>query len=302
MRFLKFALLRFTATIFSALSAATIFFMIMRSLPTDPVCYIVPNCLALTTEQKKEIYAKLWGDKSFAVQFINWLLNILRGNLGTSISTARPVIEIIKESGKYSMIMIVISFALSLLLSFLLCILAPILPTLRKYLSKTLFVFDMPIFILSYILILWFSNISSEFIRATLCCTTITLSNGVISRLLRTGLSIIDRVSNDEHSFYSSFFFKKKFIVLNYTIRSAMIGILGEYLFVMRHFVGSLVIAEAIFSYPGIGKTLIDSLLSHDYPLLLSIVMILSIIVSLGIFILNISIYFLSGRRIHFRV
>lgn len=290
---ITFCLSKFFIMLICIILSILSFYIFIRLTPFDPVCYVVENCLSLTEEQRKEIYDELWGT-GFFEGLTRWVRNFLVGNMGTSISTGKAVADIIRESGIYSLFVLIVSFLISILVTIFFML-------LRLKVYRFLFLFDMPIFVPAYITVIFVGEYMDNFaLSFILCCVNLALSNGITSRITRKAISHI--ATEDEHIFYSSFFFKKRFIILNYILRSGLLSTLSEYLFAIRHLIGNLVISESIFSVPGIGKALVDSLFTADYPVIISIILILSLLTSLCIFMLNVSIYFLSGERVRFQL
>ena len=97
-------------------------FTLPRLAPGDPVDYLAPpdSTGVLTSEQRQEILAKYDLDGSVGDQLVAYVSNMFRGDLGISIRTGQPVVEIVGVRLMWSLLLVGIAVTVSTLLGVLL--------------------------------------------------------------------------------------------------------------------------------------------------------------------------------------
>ena len=79
------------------LGISILVFALMRFLPGDVVQMMIGTEIVLSPEQKASLYKLVGLDAPIHIQFLRWLADVLRGDLGTSLRTAQPVTEILMQ-------------------------------------------------------------------------------------------------------------------------------------------------------------------------------------------------------------
>src|SRR5215468_11469351 len=87
---LKLLLSRLATAVPSIVGVVIVTFMLTRLLPGDPAAYFAG--LAASPQAIAEVRAKLGLDKSLPEQFVAYIVDLSRGNLGDSLSTGQPVV------------------------------------------------------------------------------------------------------------------------------------------------------------------------------------------------------------------
>ena len=72
-------------------------FALMRFLPGDVVQMLIGTEISLSAEQRATLYKLVGLDAPLHIQFLRWLADIVRGDLGTSLRTAQPVTVILMQ-------------------------------------------------------------------------------------------------------------------------------------------------------------------------------------------------------------
>ncbi|MBM6838723.1 ABC transporter permease, partial [Clostridium saudiense] len=120
----KYIGLTFFRMVSLLIAVSIIAFILVISSPIDPLTSYVGSESTLSQEAKDEI-AEHWGLNDPPVErFIRWGKNVLRGDLGTSITFKQPVSTVILERFKYSIVLMVIAWLFSGILGFITGILA----------------------------------------------------------------------------------------------------------------------------------------------------------------------------------
>jgi peptide/nickel transport system permease protein len=101
---------------------------------------------------------------------------------------------------------------------------------------------------------------------------------------------------NADYVKYSRFMGVKDNTIVGYVFRNAMLPQITGLALALGTMVGGALVAETIFSYPGLGSVLLTGLRGQDYPLISAVTLIITIMVLLANFILEIFYGFLDPR------
>ena len=111
---LAYTLKRIAAAVPVALAVSLICFLLVQLAPGDPLSVVLPA--DATQEQVEATKARYGLDRPLAVQYGLWLGNVLRGDLGTSIATGRPVSSEIANALGYSLSLALLAAGLAVIL------------------------------------------------------------------------------------------------------------------------------------------------------------------------------------------
>ena len=103
-------------------------FILITKAPIDPLVSYVGTESTLSQQAKDEI-AEYWGlNDSLPERFLTWANHVLHGDMGTSITYKRPVMEIITERFAYSFVLMLMAWLLSGVLGFILGVICGMKP------------------------------------------------------------------------------------------------------------------------------------------------------------------------------
>lgn len=280
-------------------------FVLLKKSPVDPVLASVNYDTNLTAEQYARI-ANYYGlNKPVPTQYFLWIKHFIRGDLGVSIIHNQPVKKIIEQRAGASAALMGISWIFSGILGFILGTLAAFkrgklsdrIIKWFSYLQVTV-----PTFWIGLIFILLFSvkfkifpiGISRPIGMLTedvsfydkvhhIILPVFTLSVlGIANVTLHTREKMLD-VLNSEYVLFAKARGETSFeIFKNHGIRNAIVPAITIHFSYFGELFGGSVLAEQVFSYPGLGSTLTEAGLKGDTPLLLAIVIIGSVFVFAG--------------------
>ncbi len=289
-------------------------FTVMHLAPGGPVESQTELNIKASLEARENL-KRIYGlDKPLHIQYINWLMRTVRLDFGESFVDQRPVMDKIKER---------IPITLSINLLSLLLILTVAIPVgvisawKRNSLFDriaTLFVFtgfSMPHFWLALLLMILFgvelgwlpiSGIQSieregmTFIEKTLdimrhlilpVCVAAVGGVAGLSRYTRT--SMLEALRQDYIRTAMAKGLKEKEVLLRHALRNALMPIVTILGLSIPGLIGGSVIFESIFAIPGMGQLYFSSAMSRDYPVVMGILVIISILTLLGNLIADIS-------------
>lgn len=286
-------------------------FILVTSSPIDPVQSYVGEGVAVSAEQREEI-ANYWGLYNSPIErFENWGKNILNGNMGTSLIYRKPVSEVIGEKFQSSIILMSVSWIISGVLGFVLGVIMGVFESSKidKFIRTICFIISstpsfwigMMFLIIFSVKLGWFPigfsvpiGVSSDNItfgqklyHAVLPALTLSFSS-FSNIALHTRAKITEIMKSDYILFAKARGESLFNIIKRHVLRNALIPAVTLQFASISEIFGGSILAEQVFSYPGLGQTAVDAGLRGDIPLLLGIALISSVFVFLGNIIANI--------------
>lgn len=316
-------LLWFLVTLFFAF---ILNFILPRLMPGDPVAAIVARLaqgMSNTTGVQAiyEQYAELFGtNEPILQQFFLYMRNVLQGDFGYSISQyPRTVADVIQSSILWTIGLQFPAIIVGWLIGNTLGALAAYLRGGfdRVLMPMSIFVSNLPAFGMAVILMVifavtldWFPtsggygfdlipNLSWKFIWSVivhyqlpfLSIVLITIGGQAIGM---RSMSIYEL--NADYVKYSRFMGIKDRKIISYVFRNAMLPQITGLALSIGTMVGGALVAEIIFSYPGLGSTILTAVLGQDYPLISATTLIVTLMVLTANFLLEIFYGFLDPR------
>jgi peptide/nickel transport system permease protein len=301
-------------------------FFLPRLMPGDPVAAIVARLaqgMSNTTGLQKvyENYAELFGtQKPMIVQLGLYLKNVLQGNFGVSFSQyPRPVADIIGSSIWWTICLQFPAIIVGWLIGNTLGALAAYL---RKGFDKVLmpvsiFISNFPAFGMAVIMLVifgvglkWFPtsggygfdmmpNFSAGFIYSVIVHYQLPFWSIV---LIAIGGQAIGMRSMSIYELNADYVKYARFLgipdrkIVFYVFRNAMLPQITGLALSVGTMVGGALFAEIIFSYPGLGFTILNSVTGQDYPLISAATLIITVMVLLANFLIELLYGFIDPR------
>ena len=251
-------------------------FAIIHAIPGNPAEVILG--LDATEENVAELEKKMGLDKPFHVQYVRYINQLLHGDLGYSYRTRRYVIDEVRSRYANNIKLTLVAIAFVVVLGGIIGIMSALKPdsysdfTLRGF---SVLGISLPEFWSGFLLILlfavvlkWFPSegkhgITSYFLPAF----TLSLSSiGMTSRLIRSSLLEILREPYIRTA--RSKGVSKLMVVMRHALKNAMIPALTIFSFQIGRFLGSAVVVETVFNWPGMGRLAIEAIMGRDIPLI----------------------------------
>lgn len=280
---------------FLLVAVSVIAFTLVSLSPVDPVsAYIGDEVLRVGPEQRQAI-AERWGlDDPAPVRFVRWAGQVVQGHLGTSIVFNEPVAEVIGKRFVVSLWLMAAAWLVSGALGFVLGVVAGAAEgslldrAIRGYaytLASTpsfwmglvlLSIFAVglgwaPIGGASPIGVPWEAATLGEKLRH-LALPALALSIiGVAGIALHTREKTIDAMNSDYALFARAQGESRWGVAWRHSLRNVALPALTLQLGSLGELFGGAVLAEAVFSYPGLGQATVQAGLRGDVPLLLGI-------------------------------
>lgn len=281
-------------------------FLLISSSPVDPIrSYIGADLTIISPEQRENIEA-YWGlNEPKISQYFHWGLALLQGNFGTSLLYRVPVLDVIAERFFPSFFLMGAAWILSGILGFLLGIIAGL--NEGKWIDRLIkgycfILSSTPAFWLGLLLLMIFSvwlnllpiglgspagiltedvTLGDRIKHMVLPALTLSIV-GVGNIALHTREKLIDCFSSD-YILFARAAGKSTFqIIWQHGLRNISLPAISLHFASFGELFGGAVLAEQIFSYPGLGQTIVQAGLGGDVPLFLGIVLFSTLFVFAG--------------------
>lgn len=279
---LKYLAKRLLLAIPTLLLVALIVFVLVRLVPGDPAQVMLgegadPAALAAMHHQ-------MGLDRPLPVQFAAWLSHVAIGDFGASIRTGEPVAALILSHFKVTATVVLVAMTLATLIA----VCGGLIAAWRQHtpldvavLGAASLVMAIPSFWLGLILLLafglrlgWFPVIgyvsfSEAGLQAmwylALPIATLTITEcGVLTRMMRASSLEVLRLDYITHARAKGL--PERTVLARHVFPNAFAPTLTLVGLSLGHLLGGIAVIETVFTLPGLGRLLVDSILSRDYP------------------------------------
>lgn len=298
----KYILKRLFLMIPVLLGISILIFGIIKLSPGDPARMILGE--RASREDIVQWRHEMGLDKPVAVQYFDYITNVVKGDFGKSYRTRRPVIE--QFARKFPVTLYIALF--STIIAILMGIPTGIISAIKKYsifdsLSTILaLVFcSMPSFWLALMLILtfslWIPLFPSNGIHTWTGYVLPSFSVSVVTTpyLLRlTRNTLLEVMKEDYIRTARSKGLKESKIVMRHALKNTMIPVITAGAMQFGMLLGGALIAEIVFSIPGLGRYLIDGIRDNDMPIVMGSCLLIAVTFSLVNLLTDIAYAFLD--------
>lgn len=258
----------------------TVVFGAMRLAPGDPVLLMLQGT-PISDAAVQAARAKLGLDRPFAVQYVSFLADTLRGNLGDSFRSRQPVVTLIADEFPFTLRLALGGLVVGLLLGGTLGVVAGIRPNGwvdTICMTLALAGLSLPSFWIGMILIHvfatelgWLPVLGSRFNALILPSIALGLFiAGGLARLIRN--SIIEVMAQDYiRTAYAKGLTTVR-VIAKHAMRNAIIPPLTLLGIQFALLIGGAVVTETVFARPGIGRLLVQAVLEKDLPVVQGVV------------------------------
>ncbi len=309
-------LIWFTATF---IAAFLLNFILPRLMPGDPVAVITQRVVQGMTSQTGvqavyEEYATLFGtNRPIIEQFFLYVGNVFKGDLGTSFSQyPRSVTSVLKASIRWTVALQFPAIIVGWLIGNTLGALAAYLKGAfdKVLMPISIFISNLPAFGMAVILLIIFAvgenkpfptsggygfdlipDFSWRFIWSVIIhyqlpfWSIVSIAIGGQAIGMRS-MSIYEL--NADYVKFSRFMGIKDRKIIGYVFRNAMLPQITGLALSIGTMVGGALVAETIFSYPGLGSTILSAVMGQDYPLISAVTLIVTLMVLIATFLIEI--------------
>jgi peptide/nickel transport system permease protein len=286
-------------------------FFIMHALPGDPAQLMLAGAEGgiVSPERIEELRQEMGLNDPLVVQYLRFMSGAVRGDLGNSIRLRTPVMDLITERFASTMSLSLMGLGFSIVIGIALGILAALkqnswIDTFSMALSYV--GVSMPVFWLGLLLILIFSFRLDWFPPAgggsfkSLVLPSFTLgfvSAGLLSRMTRS--SLVEVMNEDYVRTARAKGLRERSVLIHHALKNALIPVVTMLGIQFGGMLAGAVVTETVFSRPGLGRLIVQSILWKDYPLVQGSVLFLALVYVSVNLLVDVSYAYLDPR-IHY--
>lgn len=300
---LSLVLKRFALAVPSLVGVIIVTFLLTRALPGDPAAYFAGP--AATKEAIEQIRATLGLDQPLIVQFGRYVVDLAKGDLGTSLTTGQPVAVEIRRRLPASAELTVLGLLLSVAIALPLGILAATKPgTLIDHACRmvTTAGVSLPVFFTGLLLVYVFyyklgwspaplgridvfasppPAMTGLYLIDSLLAGRLDTFRAAASQLILPALalgifslapiarmtraSMLAALSADFTRTARANGLKPSTVIVTYAFRNALLPVVTTLGMVFSFLLGANVLVEKVFAWPGIGSYAVEALLASDF-------------------------------------
>ncbi len=245
-------------------------------------------------------------DEPIPVQYVTWVTDALRGDLGESYYSSRPVADMLIQHFPATLELAVAAMVVALVVAVPTGVLSAVYQGSRIDVGSQLAALagiSMPNFWLGYLLIIVFSLHLGLFPVAgrggpeTLVLPAIALGTGmaaIVTRLVRT--SMLEVLEEGYVDAARSKGLTERIVVYKHALRNALIPVVTVVGLQFGFVLNGAVVIEIVFQRPGLGSLLVDSIFARDYPVVQGVVLLTAVTFVLSNLLVDLSYRVLDPR------
>lgn len=281
---IRFIIHRLLMAIPTLVIVAITVFALIRFIPGDPAALMLGDMA--TPDQIAEMRTELGLDTSLPQQFVVWAGNVLSGDFGQSIVNKEPALPLVVSRFMVSAEIVVVA----VILASLIAVPAGVIAAWRQNSATDLVLIgtatvllSIPTFWLGLLLLLFFGlklgwlpvlgyvSLSDDFVSGLLylilpIMTLVIHEAGVLIRMARASTLEVLRLDYITHARAKGL--SERAVLWRHAFKNAfgptwtMIGL------ILGNLLGGIAVIETVFTIPGLGRLMVDSIFQRDYPVI----------------------------------
>jgi peptide/nickel transport system permease protein len=308
-------------------------FAVMLAAPGDPVdLYFAgggqegmdPERLEDIARAKEEMRRELGLDRPVPVQYVAWVGRLFQGDFGISLKDRRPVWNKVRERVPITVVLSLLSMFITYLVAVPLGIYSSVRPgsVFDRISTVGVFVlYSLPVFWIGTLIIIYFCGGDywswfppsgyrslafdaswpwwrklgdyAHHLAMPLFCYTYT-TFAALSRYMRT--SMLENAQQEYVRTARAKGLSERVVILKHILRNSLIPIVTLLAAILPSVIGGSVIIETIFSIPGLGYLSYEAVLARDYPVVMALFAVASLLTLLGILLADIALAIVDPR------
>jgi peptide/nickel transport system permease protein len=273
------------------LLVSVLVFCLQQLMPGDPAVVLAgeergdPQVLA-------QIRAELWLDRSLPVQYLHWIGNVLRGNLGQSWHIRQPVAQLIAEKLPVTLQLGAMAFVIAVAIGVPMGVVAAVHRNkFWDYIANAIGLAGLstPTFWLGIMLILLLSvnlgwlppsgyvPLTEDWVQslATTIMPAFVLGNAIAAILMRhTRSAMLTALDQDYVRTARAKGLTESRVLIWHALRNALMPVITLGALELGTLLSGAVLTEQVFSIPGFGKMIVDAVFNRDYPVVQGVVLV----------------------------
>jgi peptide/nickel transport system permease protein len=260
-------------------------FFLIHLVPGDPVEVMLGE--SARAADREALRHALGLDQPLLMQFGHYLVNVLHFDLGSSVHSQRPIVDILLERLPATLQLALAALLVAIVIAFPLGVLAAVRKDSawdHSAMAVSLLGVSIPNFLMGPLLILvfavwlgWFP-VSGRGGLASLVLPAITLGTAmaaILSRMVRA--TLLEVLGEDYIRTARAKGLGPRAVIWRHALRNALLPVTTLLGLQLGALLAGAVITETIFSWPGIGQLIIEAIQGRDYPLVQACVLLISL-------------------------
>ena len=268
-------------------------FMLQKLLPGDPV-------LAMAGEERDPAVLEFLREKyrlndPLPVQFAHWLGRALQGDLGVSLRTGQPVLELIGEKLPVTIQLAVMAMIVALLIGIPMGVISAVKKgswldwaanvTALSGLSIPNFWLGIMLILLVSVELGWlpasgYRRLSEDWWLSiqTMIMPAFVLGTGLAASLMRhTRSAMLGVLTSDYVRTARAKGLRERAVILKHALRNALTPVVTLSALLFGELIAGAVLTEQIFTIPGFGKLIVDAVFNRDYAVVQGVVLVTAV-------------------------
>ena len=294
---------------------AVLVFLMLRLSPGDPAAIVAGDFA--TAEDIAQIRARLGLDRPMLEQFVLWIGQLVRGDLGYSIFLNRPVLGLILERVEPTLALSLTTMVFAIVLAIPMGVLAAWRAGSwvdQLVMALSVLAFSVPVFLIGYGLVIGFAltfdllpvqgfvSLADDPVAFArhLVLPTVTLGLVYTALLARITRGTMLEILNEDfiRTARAKGLAEPRVLILH-ALKNASVPIVTTIGVGLALLIGGVVVTESVFAIPGIGRLTIEAVLQRDYPVIQGVILVVAGVYVLVNLLIDLS-YCLLDPRIRY--
>ena len=307
-----YILRRLLATIPVMLVVALFVFFLLHLTPGDPAAIIAGD--DASPAEVAGVRKQLGLDRPIWEQFGIYILNLLRGDLGTSIFSNLPVTTLVMQRLEPTVVLAVATLVIAVVFAIPLGVIAAwkVRTAIDRFvMGFSVLGFALPVFLIGYLLIYIFAielrwlpvqgyrPLSDGLVGTARSIVLPAFALGLVYMALIariTRASMLEVLSEDYIRTAHAKGVSKPSVLLKHALKNAAVPIVTVIGIGFALLISGVVITETVFNIPGLGRLTVDAILKRDYPIIQGLIIIFAGVKVLVNLIIDLSYTFFDPR------
>lgn len=281
------------------LLVSAVVFFITYLIPGDPVLVMLGVDTDLgaqyTEAQYRELQQQLGFDQPVYRQFLTWLGRVLQGDLGLSLQSRRPVLDILIERYPATLYLALCALIMAVVIAIPAGVFAAVRQnTIVDYaaMGYAMWGIAMPNFWLALMLIVifsvelgWFPSIGYAspleqplVFLSHVFLPALVLGSDMASSLTRyVRAEMLEQLNQDYVRTARAKGLPRRKVIVKHALKNSLIPVVTVTGLQIAHLLGGSTIVETVFAWPGVGRLLIEGIYARDYPIVQGAVLIIAL-------------------------
>ena len=265
-----------------------IVYALMDFAPGDPVMSLVGE--NMTEEQLEQKREELGFNDPLIVRYVRYMKGVFQGDFGESLYGGKDVLTEYMSRLPYTLKLAGLAILITILLAIPLGVIAAVKhnswidtvasTTAMMGLSIPGFWLGLMLMLLFAVQLEWLPTSGAEDGFRSYIMPAITLAVGNASLSTRTTRSsMLDQIRADYLRTARAEGVSEKAVILKHALRNALIPVVTVVTMQIGRLIGGAVVTETVFALPGVGREIVDAILSRDYPVVMGMILVVAALV-----------------------